>query len=247
MKQSRLLITLKQGLTLAVSILLVTVSSISGATEQPQDKKNPQANTALTVRPTILYKAPLSDDDSPAVVSQTAKSMEGTATILQILAPDHAGLTLQSQPTLYWYTSTPLAVSFSIAAIEKQGTKPLLEVDIKKASGIQQLDLARHGISLQPELSYQWSVVQRMEKGKQSTTTIASGIIEYIKPGEGLSSRIKNSQGTELVNVYAIEGIWYDALQTISLMIDESPEDQSLVAIRQSLLEQVGLKLAAEN
>jgi hypothetical protein len=173
--------------------------------------------------------------------------MEGKATILQILAPDHSGLTLQSQPTLYWYASKPTAVRFSIAAIEKNTAKPLLEVDIKKAAGIQQLSLGKHGISLQPELSYQWSVVEVLDKGKQSTTTIASGIIERIKPGEGLSSRIKNSHGTELVDVYAIEGIWYDALETISSMIDKSPEDQKLIAIRNSLLEQVGLHIAAEN
>ena len=107
--------------------------------------------------------------------------------------------------------------------------------------------MGKHSISLQPELSYQWSVVQVSDKGKQSTTTIASGIIERMKPGEGLSNRIKNSQGTELVNVYAIEGIWYDALETISSMIDKSPEDQSLVAIRKSLLEQVGVHIATEN
>ena len=246
MKQSKLLATVKQGLPLVITILLVTIASISSAAEQTQAVKGPQANKPSAVRPTILYKPPLRDDTHD-VVSQSAQSMEGKATILQILAPDHTGLTLQSQPTLYWYAHTPVAVRFTITAIEKNGANPLLKVDIKKAAGIQQLDLGKHGISLQPELSYQWSVVQVMDKGKQSTTTIASGIIERMKPGEGLSSRIKKSQGTELVNVYAIEGIWYDALETISSMINKSPEDKNLIAIRKSLLEQAGLHLAAEN
>ena len=55
------------------------------------------------------------------------------------------------------------------------------------------------------------------------------------------------SHGTELVAVYASEGIWYDALETISSMIDKSPEDQGLVAIRASLLDQVGLHAATGN
>ncbi len=245
MKQYKLLVTVKTGLTLVFAILLVTITSVSSAAEQAQAIDSPKARST-TIRPAILYKAPLRDDP-PAVVSQSARSMEGKATILQVLAPDHAGLTLQPQPILYWYARTPITVRFTIAATEKPGANPLLKVDIKKGAGIQQLDLGKHDISLQPELSYQWSVVQLMDKGKQSTTTIASGIIERIKPGEGLSSRIKKSQGTELVNVYAIEGIWYDALETISSMIDSSPEDQSLVAIRKSLLQHAGLQIAAEN
>ena len=130
--------------------------------------------------------------------------------------------------------------------MDKQKTKPLLELDFKKAAGIQQLDLGKHGITLQPKLSYQWSVIPVMDKNNQSITAIASGIIERIEPGEGLNSRIKKNHGTELVNVYAIEGVWYDALETISSMIDKSPEDPSLIAIRLSLLEQVGVQIAAK-
>ena len=68
-----------------------------------------------------------------------------------------------------------------------------------------------------------------------------------MEPGEGLTSRIEKSHGMELVGVYASEGIWYDALGTISSMIDKSPEDQGLVAIRASLLDQVGLHAATGN
>ena len=246
MNQSRLLATVKQGLPLVAAILLITVMPVSNAAEQAHEAKDPQVNKPLAARPAISYKAPLSDD-SPVVTNTSAQTMEGNATTLQVLAPDHTGLTVQPQPTLYWHASTPTAVRFSIAAIEKHGAKPLLQVDIKKAAGIQQLDLGKHGFSLQPELSYQWSVATVLDKNSQSTATIASGFIERIEPGEGLSSRIKKNQGIKLVDVYAVEGIWYDALETISLMIDKSPEDQSLVAIRKSLLEQVGVKIAVKN
>jgi len=246
MKQSRLLPTIKQALPLVVATLLMAITSASNAAEQTEDTKDSQVNKPLAVRPAIRYKAPLLDD-SPEAVSQSAQSMEGKATVLQVLAPNHTGLTVQPQPTLYWHASTPTAVRFSIAVIEKHGTKPLLQVDIKKAAGIQQLDLSKHGLSLKPELSYQWSITTVMDKNSQSAATIASGFIERIEPGEGLSNRIKNSQGKELVYVYAIEGIWYDALETISTMIDKSPEDQSLAAIRKSLLEQVDLNIATEN
>jgi len=90
-------------------------------------------------------------------------------------------------------------------------------------------------------------VVLVADKGSRSPSVIAGGVIEYMEPGEGLTSRIKRSKGTDLVNVYASEGIWYDALETISSMIEESPEDKGLEAIRASLLDQVGLQIVTGN
>jgi len=72
-------------------------------------------------------------------------------------------------------------------------------------------------------------------------------MIERMETDEGLSSRIKMSHGTDLVAVFASEGIWYDALENISSMLKKSPEDQGLVAIRASLLDQVGLQATTGN
>jgi hypothetical protein len=84
-----------------------------------------------------------------------------------------------------------------------------------------------------------------VKEDDKSIDVIASGVIERIKPGEGLTNRIKRVRGVALVDVYAIEGIWYDALQTISSMIEETPEDRKLSAIRQSLLDQAGVNQVA--
>jgi hypothetical protein len=242
MKQFRLLPTVKQVLPLVAATLLMAVTSVLSAAEQAQGAKGSQVNSPSATRPNIIYKAPLFDTPTPAV-SQNTRSVKNETCLLQVLAPDHTGLTLQPQPALYWYTSTAVALRFTIAAIDQKKTAPLLQIDINKATGIQKLDLGKHGITLQPELNYQWSVTQVMGNKEQSAA-VASGIIQRIEAGEGLNSRVKKNHGTKLVNVYAIEGIWYDALDTISSMIDKSPEDKTLVAIRTSLLKQIGLHIA---
>lgn len=76
----------------------------------------------------------------------------------------------------------------------------------------------------------------------RSSDLVSRGIIERIEPREGLNSRICNATGSDLVGVYASEGIWYDALDTVSKLIEQSPADQGLVSIRDSLLAQVGLQ-----
>ena len=237
---------LKYGLQWVVAISLGAVTAVSSAAEQGSNVKISQASNPVVTRSVIIYKPPLRDDPQ-AMLDGGIRSTGGEVATLQVLAPDHAGLTLQAQPTLYWYARIPVATRFEIALIDKDKNDPLLEVEAgsEKVAGIQQLDLGDHNISLQPELSYQWSVTPVIAKDSQSTGVIASGVIERMEPGEGLTSRIEVSHGTDLVAVYAIEGIWYDALETISSMIDESPEDQGLVAIRKSLLDQVGLQSVA--
>ena len=241
-------ILLKYGLQWGLAVLLGMVTTVSISAEQEKNVKSQQAGKPAATLLRIIYKPPLLDAP-PARVGGSTPGTGGKAAILQVLAPDHAGLTTQAQPTLYWYASTPVVVRFEIAPINEDGAAPLLNVEAgsKKLAGIQQLDLGDHNISLLPELTYQWSVTLVADEGSRSADVIASGLIEHMEPGEGLISRIERSHGTELVDVYANEGIWYDALETISSMIEESPGDKGLEAIRASLLDQVGLQIVTGN
>jgi hypothetical protein len=239
---------LKYALQWGVAVALGTVSVASNAAEQAQGATGSPAHNPVIEQSRITYKPPLTDDSRDGENGSTRDTSE-EASVLQVLAPDHVGLTTQSQPTLYWYTSTPVAVRLEVTRIEEDKTSTLLKVepDTNKDAGIQQLDLGEHNISLQPGVVYQWSVALVTGESSPSRELLSRGDIKRIEPGEGLTSRIKRSQGTKLVNVYASEGIWYDALQTISSMIDKSPEDKNLGAIRTSLLEQVGLHTATGN
>jgi len=226
-------------LQLVVAISLGTFTAVASTAEQKPIKKDSQAGKPATIMPNITYKPPLLDDIADMTADST-KGMKGKTVILQVLAPNHTGITMQPQPTLYWTMRSKATIHFTITEIAA-GAEPILKAEIEKGPGIQQLDLTQNDISLKPGTRYRWSVTQVIKEGDKSTDIIASGVIERIKPGEGLSNRIKRVRGMALVDVYAIEGIWYDALQTISSMIDETPEDRNLSAIRQSLLNQVGV------
>jgi hypothetical protein len=221
------------GVCLLLLGLLVTGVPASDKKEAP-DKAAPEQ--------VIIYKPPLRGAPRTRVGAGTRGS--GDAAVLEVLAPDHTGLTTVAQPTLYWYASTPGKARFEVALIDEQGIDPLLEVDADdgRVAGIRHLDLGDYGISLQPGVPYQWSVALVADADNRSSDIVASGVIERIEPEEGLANRIKNSSGMARVNVYATDGIWYDALDEISSQITASPDDASLVATRDKLLEQVGLQ-----
>jgi hypothetical protein len=239
---------LKSGLQLAAAILLGTVTVVSGAEEQGKATKDArQADKRATVRLAVNYRPPLRDD-SRVMAGAGSRTADGKTARLEALVPDHVGLTTNAQPVLYWYASTPVDVNVEISLVNKGEAASLLMtvVDSRNVAGIHQLDLSDHKISLQPEVLYQWSVAAVSGEGGHPENIVASGIIEHMEPGEGLRNRIRKVRGIALVEVYAYEGLWYDALESISSMIEESPEDRNLVAIRASLLDQAGLQTSGQ-
>ena len=227
-----------RAIGLAAMLLGLQVAGVQAAGE------NTSPASDVAKQPVVFYKPPLRGAPQARVGGGTRGS--GSDAVLQVLAPDHVGLTTRSQPTLYWFARTPSAARFEVALIDAEGIDPLLEVEAGagKAAGIQRLNLGDYGVSLQPGVSYQWSVALVADADNRATDLVASGVIERIEPDEELSNRIKDSSGMALVNVYASEGIWYDALHEISSQIAASPDDGSLLAIRDKLLEQVGLQVA---
>ena len=67
-----------------------------------------------------------------------------------------------------------------------------------------------------------------------------------MKPDAALKRSTAGANELALARVYANDGIWYDAIDSLSRAIQQNPGDASLRADRSSLLEQVGLKDAAD-
>ena len=228
---------LKAALTMWTAVLLVAAAvSVSAA-------DTTMASGKTVMKSTFTYQPP----QRGAPQARVGGGTRGTGRELpelQVLAPDHVGLTTQAQPTLYWYAHSPVVAHIEFALIDEESIDPLLEVETGevKVTGVQHLSLADHNISLQPGVPYQWSVALVTDANSRSTDVMASGVIELIEPDKAANARIAGSHGTELVATYANEGIWYDALDTISSMIASSPGDQQLLGIRATLLDQVGLQ-----
>jgi hypothetical protein len=166
---------------------------------------------------------------------------------LSVLAPDHTGLTTKSQPTLYWYLSKPANARLDVTVINDTDIDPLLEkvIGVPTSAGIQQLDLAEVGTKLEPGIEYRWFVSIIPDEEQRSNDIVASGTIEYTAPEAGLESRISTSDEVEQAAVFAENGVWYDAIDSLSRAIEQNPDDASLHALRAAMLEQVGLTAVA--
>lgn len=142
---------------------------------------------------------------------------------VQVLAPEHAALTTNSQPRLYWYLrpgtrNTQLfQIKFNIT-----GAPPLLEVHLPAQikGGIQSLDLARYRLRLTPGVAYSWQVKLEPSKGsnpyRMAPNIMSRGEIKLIMASHDLS-RASPEQRPYLA---ASAGVWYDALDGVSQLVD---------------------------
>jgi hypothetical protein len=166
---------------------------------------------------------------------------------LDVLAPDEVGTTTLEAPSLFWFQSKPADAKFELTLLQENKAKPLVQVKIDRSSkaGIQRLKLSDHGVKLLPGVEYQWVVALITDPENRSSDLIASGVIKRIVPAADVKDKVAKSKPTELAQVYAEAGIWYDALASLSDQIDAKPNDAALRETRADLLRQVGLKAAA--
>jgi hypothetical protein len=202
-----------------------------GATNGASVKFRPSGSGAASVR-----------------VTGGSRGSGDSAVTLDVLAPDEIGVTTQEQPSLYWFQSKPAQAKFELTLLEENKPKPIVQVMVERSTkaGIQRLKLSDQKAKLALGVEYQWVVALITDPDNRSKDLVASGVIKRIDPSADLKEKVSKASAAALPNVYAEAGIWYDALTALSDQIDAQPDNKALRQTRADLLQQVGLKAAAQ-
>lgn len=201
----------------------------------------PPAGVAASRRP--VYKPPQRGAPEVRVNAGSRGTGDGLPAI-HVLAPNHAGLTTQSQPTLFWYLSKATRSKIEVSLFLENDPRPLLELKLEGTdhSGLQKLPLSKHGVSLKPNLAYQWVVALVPDAKNRSKDSLASGIVKRIDPAPSLKDKIAAAKAEERAMIYAEQGVWFDAIESLLDRMETDPKDSETVDQIMALLEQVGLK-----
>ena len=252
-------LTLASGL----AVLLIPLSSlaggalVSGSTVEVQKRAASQSGfirVASTKKSTggmvvgFAYQPPMRGSASSGRIGGgTRGAGDGPSVTLEVLAPDHAGLTVSAQPTLYWFVSQRIEIDAELTIVDDTSVDPLLELKLTPPiePGIHALSLEEHGIQLAPNVPYQWFVAVVVDPSQRSYDIISGGEIERVAQNRDLASQLRSVGTQETPQAYAEAGIWYDALDGLSTQIGNSPNDAGLRQQRAALLDQVGLPGAA--
>jgi len=164
---------------------------------------------------------------------------------VSVLAPKQIGLTIQEQPTLYWYASRMSQAGMRLSIVADASSRTVLDMKISGAAsaGIHAFPLKGTKVRLMPGTDYQWSVTA-VTSDDPSGDVVSSGMIRRVL-GHGPTVLASFQLTPDAPTEYAEAGLWYDALQALSEQIRMRPNDVSLRRQRGNLLNQVGLSDAA--
>jgi len=230
--------------------------SVKGAAGQSDEKKQADQKAGKSTSSSAVqismdkpvYKPPLRGSPAGRVGGGTRGMTERESFSLQVLAPDHIGYTVHDQPSLYWYVSKAIPHPIELTVIERNAVDPLIEKVVKgpERGGIQAIRLADYGVHLRRNVTYKWFVTLVTDPNHRSKDIMAGGIITLVEPPPSLLAKLKVADSNNAPYMYAEEGLWYDALEAISRMIDASSTNAGFRKQRASLLEQVGLSDVAQ-
>ncbi len=197
-------------------------------------------------KPAPIYKPPVRGAPKSRVGGGTRGAGHGSST-LAVLAPEHTGLTLKEQPTLYWYVSSPAMTSLEISVIDDERLQSLVEqrIEPSQGGGIQRVRLADLNVRLKPDIEYRWNVALIADLEQRSNDIVSSGSIKRITATGDLRERLNHAASTDRPGILAEARLWYDALEAVSELVEQHPEQQQFRQHRAALLEQVNLKEVA--
>jgi len=168
---------------------------------------------------------------------------------IEALVPETAGWTLREQPVLYWYLAEPTDVRVDFVLLRLDPMETLVEttLDRPQQAGVQRLRLADHGAKLETGASYQWLIKLVPNPEDRSYDRVVGGGIERVEPSAELGAQLADPQPSR-AHVLAKAGIWYDAVDALSIQLESAPGDRALWNQRAALFEQVGLpEIALDN
>jgi hypothetical protein len=220
-------------------ILALPLQALSGTTRPPAQPK-PADKTVKTIP---VYKPPLRGAPAGRIGGGTRGISERESFSLQVLAPDHVGNTTQEQPCLYWFISKSTGYPIELTVTERKAVQPLLEKTLTAPgeSGIQSACLGDYGVKLRKNVQYKWFVTLVIDPERRSKDIMAGGMLTVVEQPPSLVEKLKAADKNSLPDIYAEEGLWYDAIDSVSKMLDASPGNNGLRKWRSSILEQVGL------
>jgi hypothetical protein len=216
--------------------------SASETRDSSTAKSTPPASSETTTA-AVVYQPPRRGAPSVNVGAGGVRGGFAQARPLA-LAPDHVGLTLHANPSLFWYIDTSprpdLEVLFTL--IEADGIEPLVERKLAspKRAGIQRVRLGSFGVKLRPGVLYEWSIALVSSDAMQPQVAVTTGFIRRV-PSE--STQLGDARDGA---AYAQAGLWYDAMGAFGDAIAAQPDDTNLRSMRNSLLRQAKLDTAVE-
>jgi Domain of Unknown Function (DUF928) len=166
---------------------------------------------------------------------------------LAVLTPPYAGVTIKSQPTLFWFLGTDTGARVEVELYAEDGIDPLLTETYRDGlrAGFHGVALADQGVHLETDVAYEWSVAVICDPDDPAGDIVSIGAIRHVAAPPDLLRQLDGASLERRAELLVEHGIWYDALEVLASLIERHPTTEQWREAWDGLLEQVGLHEAA--
>ena len=238
---------MKAQITMLALCVALSTPVVSSAEENADDAKKKEAATKQekAAKRSGLPKFMPTNEGTPMTrLGGATRGNPKSVIRTEALVPEETGHTLEAQPVLYWYLAEKTDERIDFALIGVDPINPMLEITLEGPfePGIQRIRTADLNTTLEAGVSYQWFIRVIPNPEQRLYDRVVGGGIERRERSAELQAKLDAAQPEDAHYVLAEAGIWYDALDGLSLQIESSPNDENLLAQRAALFEQVGLE-----
>ncbi|MHC5745467.1 MAG: DUF928 domain-containing protein [Nostoc sp.] len=164
------------------------------------------------------------------------------------------GLTNEKYPTFWFFVPYQKSLIDSIEFVVKdesgKSSQTLYRtvVTIPEVPGIISIPLSANTPPLQVDKMYHWFFKIKVICNPQQPPEreYVEGWVQRVNPNPQLVDSLKQATPQQRVNLYAENGIWYDALTTLAELRLSKPEDRTLAVEWMNLLQSVDLENLAK-
>ncbi len=246
-----------QRLPLGIALTLLSPLAGHAQTELP-----PEIDATTThpyevlAQSQILFNAPPPPDQgTPGGRSQGGASRgasrgpcqdyEGLTALVPTTQGVVWGQTTQATPTLWFYLPSPLTAETRLELMLQDANDDFVDYisldSLDVPAGLISFAIDPEERSLQPGQPYTWTLVVYCDPAQLTESVFVKGSLNFIDPNIGLQNQLANAETLDQAQIYAANGIWFDALNLLAEQYQKRPDDGELASAWAELLEQAEL------
>lgn len=156
------------------------------------------------------------------------------------------GQTTNPYPTFWFYVPYALSPDLPAEFVLRQGEQDVYRTELTQSSrsdGLIRIDLPNTAQPLAVNMPYQWILSVYCESDDPIFT---SGWIQRITVDETLAQLLQQASPAQKVQLYAEQGIWFDALTALAELRTSQPHNRELALEWAALLESADLQDMAD-
>jgi hypothetical protein len=157
------------------------------------------------------------------------------------------GLTTAERPSFWFYLPYDRQwiqeIEFVLQTEQNQNLDRI-PISIPATAGIIRVQIPPTASPLQPGIPYRWFFKVRVacNPAQPPTLSYVEGWVERVELDEAWNDRLRQASLLQRAELYAEQGIWYDALTTLAELHRDRPDDAAIAADWTALLRSIGLE-----